>query len=45
MWGSERLLLNHTDPRQTPSRARKLGETSAVTLWNWGDPADLPGLH
>ena len=32
MWGSEHLLLNHTDPRQTPGQARKLGETSAVTL-------------
>ena len=26
MWGSERLLLNHTDPRQTPGQARKLGD-------------------
>lgn len=45
MWGSERLLLNHTDPRQTPGWARELGETLVVALWNQGDAANLLGLH
>ena len=39
MWGSERLLLNHTDPRQTPGQTCELGETLAVALWNQGDIA------
>ena len=45
MWGSERLLLNHTDPRQTPGQTCELGETLAVALWNQGDTAHLLGLH